>query len=322
MRLLPLLMLFACTPKEAVKLSAPEDTDAASDDSPADDSPVEAADDSADDSAADDSATEETASPTDTGEEPPGPLPLSSRCIDATDTQGFCARGVYAEDSSGVRYEWVLVDGYNHSVLRAVEDGVNRTITNLATLSSWHSTAGLTVMPDGDLVLAGATLPYVTFSVGSQSVSFGADYVRFVARISPDGTLEWVKTFVGLTGEDVVVSARADDSVLVSGNIFQDTVFGDHTVTTTYFWDNTFLAALDDSGDWLWATGATVPSQGYTRVYFDDMVGTPDGGAQIAVRYLSSTAVSLFDFSCATGVTCAATATVSDSGEWTGLVGR
>ena len=107
MRLLPLLMLFACTPKEAIKLSAPEDTDAASDDSPADDSPVEAADDSAsDDSVADDSATEETDGPTDTGEEPPAPLPLSSRCIDATDTQGFCARGVYAEDSSGVRYEW------------------------------------------------------------------------------------------------------------------------------------------------------------------------------------------------------------------------
>ena len=251
----------------------------------------------------------------DTGE--PTAIPVSSRCIVATEDIGACTHGVYAEDWTGdVRYEWVVTDGYNHSTLTATEGGVETTVVAIETSYVWHMTGGLAVMPDGDLVLGGITLPNSTLTIGSTSEDLGTDYVRFIARVSPAGELRWVKTIVGVTGESIVISPRTDDSALVSGTIYQDTTIGADVVVTDFFWDQTFLAAIDADGDWLWATGATKPSTGYTRAYFDDMRGELDGGAQVDLTYLSSTDVSLGSFTCAAGVTCTAMGTVSEDGEW------
>lgn len=236
---------------------------------------------------------------------------------------GACSHGVYADDWSGdLRYTWKITDGYNHSTLSVTEGGVSADITTIVTTSSWHLVGGLTVTPDGDLILGGITLPYVTLTVGTESVYLGSDYVRFVMRLSPDGELRWVNTFVGVTSELSVVAARSDGTALVSGFVYQDTAFGSIDLITTYFYDMAFVAAMDGDGTWLWATSAPVPSTGTTRVYFDDMQLNADEEAEVDVRYQSSTDVSEGSFTCAARVTCPATATVNADGEWTSVVAR
>lgn len=257
---------------------------------------------------------------TDSGDSGTTPLPASSRCIDPGDLQGACTSGVYAEDwSLNTRYEWALTDGFNHSRLQATDSSGTRLITLVETQFSWHQTGGLTVLPDGDLVIAGSTLPYVTLTVGADTVDLGTDYVRFIARLSPDGVMRWVVTVVGITGEPVVVSARSDGLVLVSGGMYQDTVFGDHTATTTFFFDNTFVAALDDSGTWAWASSANL-SNG--RLYFEDMVLAADDGAQIQGTYTGTLTLDTGPMSCASGMLCPITATVAPDGTWVSATPR
>ena len=266
-----------------------------------------------------DTATGDTGEDTSSSTTPP----LSSRCVVAADTTGACTHGVYADDWTGdARYTWEVTDGYNHSTLSVTEGGVTSEITRIVTTSSWHMVGGLTVMPDGDLILGGMSLPYVTLTVGTESVYLGADYVRFVMRLSPEGELRWVDTFVGVTAESIVVAARSDDTALVSGFVYQDTSFGAIDLTTTYFYDMAFVAAVDGDGTWLWASSAPVPSTGTTRVYFDDMQLNADEEAEVDVRYQSSTDVSEGSFTCAARAICAATATVNADGEWTSVTAR
>ena len=254
----------------------------------------------------------------------PDALPESSRCIVDTDTIGACTSGVYATDWSGdVRYEWAVTDGYNHSALVAIEGGVRTPVASIVTTSSWHLTGGLTVMPDGDLVLAGITLPYVTLTINDDDVSLGSDYVRFIARISPEGDIRWVQTIVGISSEPIVVAARADGSTLVSGYVYYTTDFDTTTISTSTFFERSFVAALSEDGDWLWATAADVPAGVYSRTVFGDMVETDDGGATVTLRLAGAVEVSSGTVTCTpTGTYCDGTATVSADGEWTDLVLR
>lgn len=324
-RAILLLALVACGPAK-VPSSESKDTADPGDDTGA--GPVETGDPDTDtdtdtDSGGDTDTDTDTDSGGDTDTSASSEPPVSSRCIVATDTTGACTNGVYAEDWSGeVRYEWKITDGYNHSSLIAIEGGERRAITTLVSMSSWHMAGGLTVMPDGDLVLAGITLPYVTLTVGDESMDLGTDYVRFILRLSPEGEVRWIRTFIGVSSESVVVAGRSDDVVLVSGFIWQSTDFGDLTVATTMLFDMAFVAALDGDGEWLWATSPPVPSTGTTRIYFDDMTLNSEDGGDVSVRYLSSTDVSIGSFTCAARATCAATATVDADGEWTGVVSR
>ena len=248
--------------------------------------------------------------------------PVSSRCIEDSDDIGFCTHGVYAEDWSGsARYEWALTDGYNHSVLTKIEGDSTTRIAAIQTTSSWHATGGLTVLPDGDLLLAGITLPYVTLTINDTSVSLGSDYVRFIARVSADGELEWVQTFIGISGESVVVASRSDGSAVVSGFLWVATEFGDYDVSTTMFFDLAFAAAISGDGEWLWATAPAVASSG-ARAYFDDMTVGDGDIASVDVRYTGSLTLDDGTYTCPTGSTCSATASVSTDGAWTDLVSR
>ncbi len=253
-----------------------------------------------------------------------GDYPESSRCIEDTDELGFCEHGVYADDWDGaVRYEWAPTGSGASSAIWAVEGDDRTLISGVSTGSYWHVPGGLTVMPDGDLVLAGITLPYATLTVGDTTVSLGSDYVRFLARVSPEGELRWVTTFIGMSSESVSVVARRDGTALVSGFLWESTEFGDTTLSTTMFFDLTFVAALDEDGEWLWATAPTIPSGSYPRVYFEDLRMTGDDEAEVDIRYTSSISTTAGTATCSGSTAgCAATATVSADGEWLSLEDR
>lgn len=100
---------------------------------------------------------------------------------------------------------------------------------------------------------------------GSISVSILlGDSICFVAKMSPDGTFLWVKTFDGTDGErDNRIAIDSDANVYITGGFWGTKPFGDTTVTSEGG-NDIFVIKFDKDGNqqWVRTVGSTLGDRG------------------------------------------------------------
>lgn len=178
--------------------------------------------------------------------EPAGGWPVSSRC--AEDSPGGCVV-VEAEtwDRTGVAS---LVNDPDANVARLFDPagGVIATIQPVI----WFVPSGLTALPDGSWVIAGAALGPGELGVGADSITLPTTYNRIVARIAGGG-VAWSEVIEGATAERASIAARTDGSVVIAGELMIDTTIAGTTLTGPAWVYDFFVAALHPDGTWAWA---------------------------------------------------------------------
>ena len=176
-----------------------------------------------------------------------------------------------------------------------------------------HSARALTIdaTHDGGAVVAGTYHMPITF--GDTTLEGSDERTMFVAWIDANGV--WTRARRATATRNIVprgVAAQDDGGVIVVGS-FQDAAsFGEHTVTSTGG-DRLFVARIDPTGDWDWATA----SQGDLGPHAARaVVALPDGGA-IVIAELSAGPVSFGTIDVdVVGFTGIAVASLDASGAW------
>ncbi len=133
-------------------------------------------------------------------------------------------------------------------------------------------------LADGSAIVEGYFTGAASFGPFTLTSAGAEDY--FVAKVDSSGTFLWA-TRAGGTGDDGTeswgVSALVDGSAIVSGSFENTADFGSTTLTSAGDWD-VFVAKVDSSGSFLWATqgGGSGEDKGWD-------VGTlADGSAIVA----------------------------------------
>ena len=182
----------------------------------------------------------------------------------------------------------------------------------------WATHAGGTNIDVGNgIALDDAGNSYVTghffntATFGSYSLTSSGDYDIFVAKIDADGNWLWV-TQAGGTGMDVGTAISIDDAgnSYVTG-LFTDTAtFGSYSLTSNGSYD-IFVANMDDSGNWLWATqaGGTYYDRGLE-------ITIDDAGNSYVTGYFEGTATFGSDSLTSSGYSDIFVAKMDDRGNW------
>jgi hypothetical protein len=114
---------------------------------------------------------------------------------------------------------------------------------------------GVSALPDGSAIVTGWFDGTATFGTTPTLTSAGARDV-FVAKVSPSGVWVWATRADGsLADESFGVSALPDGSAIVTGPFEGTATFGSTTFTSAGGTD-VFVAKMDPSGAWVWATRA------------------------------------------------------------------
>lgn len=184
---------------------------------------------------------------------PTGGWPVSSRC--AGPTSGGCD-AVEAEtwDRRGVA-SLTTDQNTNLTELRGPDGAVIATLVG----DHWFAPWGLTALPDGGWVLAGAGLGPGALAIGDAAVELPFTYNRVVVQLV-DGAPGWSQVFEGASGERLLVAARTDGSVVVAAEQMIDTTIGAVTLAGPIWVYDFFLAALTPDGAWSWAIELPSPA--------------------------------------------------------------
>ena len=134
--------------------------------------------------------------------------------------------------------------------------------------------AGFRIAVDGSgyACLVGMFKNTATF--GSQTLTASGDFDVFVAKLDPSGNWLWAARAGGIHPDSGYGIALEDSGVVYVTGLFMGTAtFGSHTLTASADDTNTdiFVARLDPSGNWLWATraGGTDHDAGFNIVTDD-----------------------------------------------------
>jgi hypothetical protein len=137
-------------------------------------------------------------------------------------------------------------------------------------------------LTDGSAIVAGSFSGTATFG-STTFISTGGDDV-FVARITPHGTWAWATRAGGMSGDSArSVSALPDGGAIVTGSFMDTAIFGGTTLTSTGF-DDVFVARVNPSGTWAWATGA-----GNAGIDLAHSVSALADGGAVITGYFSGT---------------------------------
>ena len=113
---------------------------------------------------------------------------------------------------------------------------------------------GVSVLADGSSIVTGIFQDTATF--GSTTLTSAGSNDVFVAKLDASGTYEWVKQAGGTRNDNARgVSVLADGSSIVTGFFEGTATFGSTTFTSAGS-NDVFVAKLDASGDYEWATQA------------------------------------------------------------------
>jgi hypothetical protein len=142
----------------------------------------------------------------------------------------------------------------------------------------------VSVLADGSSIVTGYFQDTATF--GSTTFTSAGRYDVFVAKLDASGTYEWATQAGGTESAfGYGVSVRADGSSIVTG-FFQGTAtFGSTTLTNASSNKDVFVAKLDASGTYEWATqaGGTGSDEGMSVSVLAD-------GSSIVTGYFQGTA--------------------------------
>ncbi|MCE3260226.1 MAG: hypothetical protein K0S12_1867 [Bacteroidetes bacterium] len=83
------------------------------------------------------------------------------------------------------------------------------------------------------------------------------DSLGFVAKMSPSGTFQWVRTFGGVDGErDNRIAVDSSNNVYVAGGFYGTKSFGTTTLTSTNGGLDIFVVKYDNNGNFVWVKRA------------------------------------------------------------------
>ncbi len=142
--------------------------------------------------------------------------------------------------------------------------------------SSFDRGRGISALPDGSSIVTGSFQGTVNFgSTTLTSAAGNADV--FVAKVDPSGAYVWATKAGGSLGNDNGngVSALPDGSAIVTGSFRGTATFGATTLTSAGGSDDVFVAKVDPSGAYVWATKAGGSSGSYGYSY--GVSALPDG---------------------------------------------
>lgn len=178
----------------------------------------------------------------------------------AISTQGFLVE-VDANDDILLGCRW----GNGLAVYRFTGQGQEGWAATATSSGSSVDMYAMDVLPGGDLVITGRC--YGTGTFGAQSITVsGIYYDAYVARLSSNGTWQWVAQAGGSHWDKGFgVCADATGDVYVAGTFRNTATFGTTALTATGSNNDGWLAKLDGDGQWLWAV--QMGSIAYMEVY-------------------------------------------------------
>ena len=111
---------------------------------------------------------------------------------------------------------------------------------------------GLAEADDGDVFVSAASA--VDFLIAEEYIACPG-YCRFVARVSPEGEMRWVKVFGAISGDHVLVAPQSDGGVIVVGDQYDDFELDGVMLTgTSIAFPRAFAAKFTADGALVWAT--------------------------------------------------------------------
>jgi hypothetical protein len=135
---------------------------------------------------------------------------------------------------------------------------------------------GVSVLPDGGAMVTGIVAGAAAFGATTLS-GLGSDDI-FVARIDADGAWLWATEAGGSDADDAAaVSVTDDGGAFITGWIVGTAAFGTTSLTSGGA-EDAFVARIDATGAWVWATRAGGIAVAGGRA----VSATPDGGAVVA----------------------------------------
>ena len=148
---------------------------------------------------------------------------------------------------------------------------------------------GISALPDGSAVVTGYFQRTATF--GSTTLTSTGDADVFVAKVDRSGTYVWATRASG-SSDDVGygISALPDGSSTVTGYFQGTATFGSTTLTSAGNQD-VFVAKMDPSGAWVWATpaGGALADNGYGISTLPDGSSTVTGPFRGTATFGSTT---------------------------------
>ena len=149
--------------------------------------------------------------------------------------------------------------------------------------TSFNTGYAISTLSDGSAIVTGEFSGTATF--GSTTLTSAGSIDAFVAKIDASGTYVWATQAGGASGDGgYAVSTLSDGSAIVTGGFQGTATFGSTTLTSAGNSD-VFVAKIDASGAYLWATKA-----GGTSVDLGSGVSTLSDGSAIVTGYFQGTA--------------------------------
>ena len=148
---------------------------------------------------------------------------------------------------------------------------------------SWDVGYAIATLSDGSAIVTGEFWNTATF--GSTTLTSAGSKDVFVAKIDASGTYVWATQAGGTSGDGgFAISTLSDGSAIVSGSFQGTATFGSTTLTSAGSAD-VFVAKIDASGTYVWATraGGTLFDDGWG-------VSTLSDGSAIVSGYFAGTA--------------------------------
>ena len=149
--------------------------------------------------------------------------------------------------------------------------------------SSFDRGNGITIDNAGNIYVAGFF--YETATFGSYSLTSSGEKDIFVAKMDANGNWQWASKAGGIDGDEGK-GITIDDagSSYVTGGFSETVTFGSHSLTSSGSGD-IFIAKMETSGNWIWASKA-----GGTYNDYGDAITIDDTGNSYVTGYFRETA--------------------------------
>jgi len=184
---------------------------------------------------------------------------------------------------------------------------------------TWATNAGgtgndvaqsVSARPDGSAIVVGRFSDTATFDTANLPSDGGTDV--FVARVTPDGNWAWARRAGGDGADEAnAVTALPDGGAIVTGSFSNTATFGTTPSLTSAGGPDVFVARIDASGTWTWATRAG----GDDSDEANGVSALADGGALVTGYFFGTAAFGGNDLT-SEGLTDTFVARIGADGVW------
>ena len=125
---------------------------------------------------------------------------------------------------------------------------------------------GITIDTSGNLYITGYFTGSTTF--GSTTLTNSSGYDAFIAKMNSSGTWVWATQSTHTSGnaEAYAIAIDSSSNLYITGKFDTDSTFGSTTLTNSGT-DAIYVAKMNSSGSWIWATQTTYTSSTGAEAY-------------------------------------------------------